>query len=183
MKQTDSRKHQRTPIIATNIKTGESQEFYGVRECGRQLGIDHSSMIQAIKGKRKQAGGYTFKYAEKKIMKESQFSKQVVKYLKEKGALVNVNTANMFDKVGRADIECCYKGYWISLELKVGNYQPDPLQISYLQKVRDAHGFGLLLRDNLHDLMVLLSCIDNGIARQYEQPKLPEIKIGDVEFD
>lgn len=34
-------------------------------------------------------------------MKESQFSKQVVKYLKEKGALVNVNTANMFDKVGR----------------------------------------------------------------------------------
>lgn len=116
-------------------------------------------------------------------MKESQFSKQVVKYLKEKGALVNVNTANMFDKVGRSDVECCYKGYWISLELKVGNYQPDPLQISYLQKVRDAHGFGLLLRDNLHDLMVLLSCIDNGIVRQYEQPKLPEIKIGDVEYD
>lgn len=116
-------------------------------------------------------------------MKESQFSKQVVKYLKEKGALVNVNTANMFDKVGRADVECCYKGYWISLELKVGNYQPDPLQISYLQKVRDAHGFGLLLRDTLHDLMVLMSCIDNGIARQYEQPKLPEIKIGVIEFD
>lgn len=116
-------------------------------------------------------------------MKESQFSKQVVKYLKEKGALVNVNTANMFDKVGRSDVECCYKGYWISLELKVGNYQPDPLQISYLQKVRDAHGFGLLLRDNLHDLMVLLSCIDNGIARQYEQQKLPEIKIGGIEYD
>lgn len=116
-------------------------------------------------------------------MKESQFSKQVVKYLKEKGALVNVNTANMFDKVGRSDVECCYKGYWISLELKVGNYQPDPLQISYLQKVRDAHGFGLLLRDNLHELMVLLSCIDNGLARQYEQPKLPEIKIGEIDYD
>jgi hypothetical protein len=116
-------------------------------------------------------------------MKESQFSKQVVKYLKEKGALVNVNTANMFDKVGRSDVECCYKGYWISLELKVGDYTADPLQISYLQKVRDAHGFGLLLRDNLHDLMTLLSCIDNGIARQYEQPELPEIEIDKIIFD
>lgn len=116
-------------------------------------------------------------------MKESQFSKQVVKYLKEKGALVNVNTANIFDKVGRSDVECCYKGYWISLELKVGNYQPDSLQISYLQKVRYAGGFGLILRDTLQELMVLLSCIDNGIERQYKQPELPEIKIGDIDFD
>lgn len=38
-------------------------------------------------------------------MKESQFSKEVVKYLKDKGALVNVNTANMFDKVGRFEYE------------------------------------------------------------------------------
>lgn len=116
-------------------------------------------------------------------MKESQFSKQVVKYLKEKGALVNVNTANMFDKVGRSDVECCYKGYWISLELKVGSYQPDPLQISYLQKVREAGGFGLILRDNIHELMVLLHCIDNCVERQYKQPDLPEIKVEEIEYD
>ena len=116
-------------------------------------------------------------------MKESQFSKQVVKYLKEKGALVNVNTANIFDKVGRSDVECCYKGYWISLELKTGRYTADPLQISYLQKVRDSGGFGLILRDTIQELMVLLSCIDNGIERQYNQPKLPEIKVEDIEYD
>lgn len=116
-------------------------------------------------------------------MRESQFSKQVVKYLKDKGALVNVNTANMFDKVGRSDVECCYKGHWISLELKVGKYQPDPLQISYLQKVRDAGGFGLILRDTLQELMVLLSCIDNGIERQYKQPELPEINVEEIEYD
>lgn len=57
-------KTQGIPTIATNIKTGESKEFYGVRECARQLRIDHSSIIQVIKGKRKQAGGYTFKYKE-----------------------------------------------------------------------------------------------------------------------
>lgn len=116
-------------------------------------------------------------------MKESQFSKQVVKYLKEKGALVNVNTANIFDKVGRSDVECCYKGYWISLELKVGNYQPDPLQIRYLQQVRDSGGFGLILRDTIQELMVLLHCIDNCVERQYRQPELPEIKIGEIEYD
>lgn len=116
-------------------------------------------------------------------MKESQFSKQVVKYLKEKGALVNVNTANIFETVGRSDVECCYKGFFIALELKVGSYQPDPLQISYLQKVRDAGGFGLILRDNIHELMILLSCIDNGIERQYKQPELPEIKVEKIEYD
>lgn len=116
-------------------------------------------------------------------MKESQFSREVVKYLKEKGALVNVNTANIFEVVGRSDVECCYKGHWISLELKVGKYQPDPLQISYLQKVRDSGGFGLILRDTLQELMVLLSCIDNGIERQYKQPELPEIKVEEIEYD
>ena len=116
-------------------------------------------------------------------MKESQFSKQVVKYLKDKGALVNVNTANMFDRVGRSDVECCYKGCWISLELKVGSYQPDPLQITYLQKVREAGGFGLILRDNIQELMVLLHCIDNCVERHYRQPELPELKVEEIEYD
>lgn len=116
-------------------------------------------------------------------MRESQFSREVVKYLKERGALVNVNTANMFDRVGRSDIECCYKGFFIALELKVGNYTADPLQIRYLQKVRESGGFGLILRDTIQELMVLLSCIDNGIERQYKQPELPEIKVEEITFD
>lgn len=116
-------------------------------------------------------------------MKESHFSKQVVKYLNEKGALVNVNTATIFDRVGRSDVECCYKGRFIALELKVGQYQADPLQIRYLQKVRECGGHGLLLRDSLHDLIVLLSCIDNNIEQQYTPPELPEVKIGEIEYD
>jgi len=38
-------------------------------------------------------------------MKESVFSKKVVDYLKAKGALVNVNTANIYERVGRSDVE------------------------------------------------------------------------------
>ena len=52
------------PIIATNIKTGGSKEFYGARECARQLGLTHGNITSALKGRYKQSGGYTFKYKE-----------------------------------------------------------------------------------------------------------------------
>lgn len=52
------------PIIATNIKTGESTEFYGSSECARQLGIHVSCVTGVLKGRRNQTGGYTFKYKE-----------------------------------------------------------------------------------------------------------------------
>ena len=116
-------------------------------------------------------------------MKEAQFSREVTQYLESKGAIVNNQTGSMFSKVGVSDLLVCYKGFFIALELKVGSYQPDPLQISYLQKVRDAGGFGLILRDNIHDLMVLLHCIDNNIERQYKQPDLPELKVEEIEYD
>lgn len=111
-------------------------------------------------------------------MKELQFLREVTTYLERKGAIVNNQTGSMFSEIGVSELLVCYKGYFIALELKVGNYTADKLQISYLQKVRDAGGFGLILRDTIQELMVLLSCIDNGIERQYKQPKLPEIKIG-----
>lgn len=122
--------------------------------------------------------------------REANFSREVVDYLKAKGALVNVNTANIYDRVGRADIEACYRGYWISLELKVGNYQPDQLQIRYLQEVRTAGGYGILLRDtldDLEDLLLHLDQMDNGVEYPYtyEQPDLPEINYEElnIEYD
>lgn len=121
-------------------------------------------------------------------MKESVFSKKVVDYLKDKGAVVNVNTATIYDRVGRADIEACYLGYYIALELKTGNYQPEPLQIRYLQQVRCAGGYGLLLRDtldDLEDLLLHLDQMDNGVEYPftYEQPDLPEINYDELEID
>ena len=56
-------------IIATNIKTGESTEFYGVSECARQLGLHQSNITSVLKGRLKQTSGYTFKYKEE-IMNE-----------------------------------------------------------------------------------------------------------------
>lgn len=112
--------------------------------------------------------------------REANFSREVVDYLKAKGALVNVNTATIYDRVGRADVEACYLGYYIALELKTGNYQPDPLQIRYLQEVRHVGGYGLVLRDtldDLEDLLLHLDQMDNGVEYPftYEQPDLPDI--------
>lgn len=52
------------PIIATNLKTGESQEFYGSCECARQIGLYHQHISAVLNGKQKQTKGYTFKYKE-----------------------------------------------------------------------------------------------------------------------
>lgn len=49
-------------IIATNIKTGEVEEFYGTSECARQLGLNTPSITNVLKGRRETVGGYTFKY-------------------------------------------------------------------------------------------------------------------------
>lgn len=118
-------------------------------------------------------------------MKESVFSRKVVDYLKAKGAVVNVNTATIYDRVGRADVEACYRGYYIALELKTGNYQPDPLQIKYLEEVRKSGGYGLLLRDtldDLEDLLLYLNQLDymeyhgwDDFYYTYDQPDLPDI--------
>lgn len=50
------------PIIATNIKTGEFQEFNSTKECARQLGLHTSNITAVLKGRLKRSGGYTFKY-------------------------------------------------------------------------------------------------------------------------
>lgn len=55
-------KTQSIPIIAINIKTGESTEFNSGKECARQLGLHHPSITKVLTGRLKQTGGYTFKY-------------------------------------------------------------------------------------------------------------------------
>ena len=52
-----------TPIICveTNIY------YFGLMEAERQTGINHSNISNCLKGKRRTAGGYSWKYAEKEI--------------------------------------------------------------------------------------------------------------------
>ena len=118
-------------------------------------------------------------------MKESEYSRKIVSYLEEQGALVNVNTANIYDKAGRADVEACYNGFYLAFELKTGNYEPTSLQLNYLQKVRAASGYADVLRDEdgfdyLERLLDTLDYYDYS-----KQRPLPQIKedVGQILFD
>lgn len=59
-----SSKTKSIPIIATNLKTGKSKEFYGSNECARQLNLNQGNITKVLKGRYKQTGGYTFQYKE-----------------------------------------------------------------------------------------------------------------------
>lgn len=116
-------------------------------------------------------------------MKESQFSRKVTQYLEDRGALVtNIAGGSNFQKVGISDLLVCYKGHFIAIELKVGTYNPDKLQLSYLLKVRQAGGIGIVLRDNLDELWTIIYMIDNGVISQYEQHEI-NIEVEDIICD
>lgn len=51
----------KTPIVATNLDTGERLYFKSMGDAERQIGTKHIN--QVIKGLRSQAKGYTFRYA------------------------------------------------------------------------------------------------------------------------
>lgn len=59
-----SSKTKSIPIIATNLTTGESTEFYGSSECARQLDLNNGNIAHVLKGRYNHTGGYTFKYKE-----------------------------------------------------------------------------------------------------------------------
>lgn len=109
-------------------------------------------------------------------MLESVYSAKVRKFVEERGGMFLVNTASIYDKVGRADVEILYKGVIIFAELKTGNYQPTNLQLVFLQNVRDNGGIGIVMRDDLDEIRTIFHLIDTGHISEYEQPPLPPLR-------
>ena len=54
-------KMQKTPVVATNIKTGEQIEFESQQEAAETLKLQKSHISSVLHGNRKHTGGYTFK--------------------------------------------------------------------------------------------------------------------------
>ena len=63
-KLSQAKKNIMTPVVAIQIATGKVKIFEGQNECSRMLGVNQGNIVRCLKGKRKSAGGYTFKYAE-----------------------------------------------------------------------------------------------------------------------
>jgi len=77
-------------------------------------------------------------------VKEQDYQKKIVKYLESHGAyVVKVITAS---KKGVSDILCCYKGRFISIEVKTPTTMNNTseLQKYNLAKVKEASGLSLV---------------------------------------
>ncbi|AWD92311.1 HNH endonuclease domain protein [Enterococcus phage ZXL] len=51
------------PVKAIDIANGEWNEYRSIRECARQLSLNHGNISNCLQGRCKQVGGYVFKYA------------------------------------------------------------------------------------------------------------------------
>lgn len=109
-------------------------------------------------------------------MLESTYSQKVKRFVESRGGMFLVNTASVYDRAGRPDVEIIYKGHVIFAELKTGDYQPTNLQIRFLQNLRNHGVLALILRDDVKELNNIFYLIDMGMLSMYQIPPLPEIK-------
>lgn len=58
----ESNEKRKTPVIATNIATGEKYQFESQSEASRQLGVPQRSVGRICYGKQKQSNGYVFEF-------------------------------------------------------------------------------------------------------------------------
>ena len=56
--------YRKIPVVAIQKDTGKIRVFESQHECARKLNLDRKDIYSCLKGKRKSAGGYTFKYIE-----------------------------------------------------------------------------------------------------------------------
>lgn len=107
-------------------------------------------------------------------MKEAKYQEQVLDYLKSRGAwCFTTHGGSMFQVAGLPDVIAVYKGIFLGLELKTGNYQATELQKQKLNNIQDAGGVGLILRDDFDLLNVTLHYIDKtGKAPKQQKHKV-----------
>lgn len=58
------RKNGCKPVVAIEKETGAEQEFYSAAEAGRRLSINPDRITRVLRGFRRSAGGYYWRYAE-----------------------------------------------------------------------------------------------------------------------
>lgn len=121
-------------------------------------------------------------------MKESKFQAECIKLLRRKGAYVeNISGGSIYQASGISDLVGCYKGVYLGLELKTGNYTPTELQKSKLNNVMNAGGVGRVIihdpkrnLDGFQEIKEILACIDKyGCAPKHQYYELE----GNVIFD
>lgn len=98
---------------------------------------------------------------------ESKLQTKIINYIEKKGGYaVDIITAG---KSGVHDILACYKGHFLSIEVKYGKNYPDALQLEHQTLVRAAGGTSIITYKMEH-VVQLLQFLDskprNGVNSQ-----------------
>ena len=96
---------------------------------------------------------------------EAKVKKKVVDVIKKNGAYYFFPATGGYGRSGVPDIVCCYRGVFVAIECKAGSNKPTPLQEAEMAKIRQAHGFVLVVNEtNIADVTTMLERIDKGLT-------------------
>ena len=94
---------------------------------------------------------------------ESQLTSQIKNLLKSKGAYCEKIFGGGYQASGIPDILCCYRGYFLAIEVKspTGKGRASDVQKLKIKAIRDAGGVAFIT-DNIEDVERVLKFIDDG---------------------
>lgn len=94
---------------------------------------------------------------------ESQLTSQIKNLLKSKGAYCEKIFGGGYQASGIPDILCCYRGYFLAIEVKspTGKGHASDIQKLKIKAIRDAGGVAFIT-DNIEDVERVLKFIDDG---------------------
>lgn len=69
--------------------------------------------------------------------KETNLTKKIENWWTKQGALVLKYHGNNFTRQGVPDLLICYDGIFISIEVKVGDNKPTPIQIEMMRRIEE----------------------------------------------
>lgn len=90
----------------------------------------------------------------RKGISEKSIQKEILDYLMGIGAVVvKINNGGIYNPIthrfipprqkGISDILCCYKGFFLAIEVKGKYTKPSPDQLTFLEQVRTQGGFAI----------------------------------------
>lgn len=93
---------------------------------------------------------------------ESQLTSQIKNLLKSKGAYCEKIFGGGYQASGIPDILCCYRGYFLAIEVKspTGKGRASDIQKLKIKAIRDAGGVAFIT-DNIEDVERVLKFIDD----------------------
>lgn len=83
-------------------------------------------------------------------MKESDFQREIIKFITANGGYVVNHFANKFTKVGVPDLLVCIDGYFHGIELKTDVGIETELQAYHMNDINQSGGYGYVLRPTVH---------------------------------